>query len=388
MPQPIDSRWLLLALATSLCSYGCRHSTPGVVHLDLADSHTTVDAQAERAMEVPDTERADSSQSGPEELEPADLVAFDTGDHPDLSSTSCEPPFPTCTGQTGCTSGTCPSSRPQSPAVAVCAPTGRGTCSGCGDYAHDQCAPGYICLYSACPDAYVEDPGICVTREELRSICETTCVDYFDCRWCGGELCNLPLPTTCADNASELAVFTSRVWVCISDRCQRIPDHARCETGYCEGAECRTLGCQPATDVPTGAWTLVKALADLPLVGLIDLAQADCYSLGLDQVLYALQIDADGKFHGPPYTDYGDTWTGCIVDAQAGWRLDVKACDFVCYDHNRVPGRLGTMHRAGSDLVVTRTGRVNRSLVGDPACANVPASIEEVPLTLRYQLAR
>jgi hypothetical protein len=123
----------------------------------------------------------------------------------------------------------------------------------------------------------------------------------------------------------------------------------------CTGGTC-TSGCGPVPPGLVGTWTWTDAVAVVPGKGELPAFEVGCAATTLDQNLAPLVISADGTFAGSLYTDYSDTWTGCVAAAGDAFSLLVTSCQVECYGHDTDPGKLGTATLDGDTLVITRTG--------------------------------
>ena len=135
----------------------------------------------------------------------------------------------------------------------------------------------------------------------------------------------------------------------------------------------------------TGRWGMGAAFVVRPgqRMMLVD----RCSGIEFDQFLTSIDIDENGRFRGPIFTDYQDEWQGCLRPLADGrLALDVHACEVECYGHDQVPGMLGTVSFAPTGAIrlqVEREGRVSYSPTADclecgpiypvdPACISDP----------------
>ncbi|MGM0575223.1 MAG: hypothetical protein ACQEXJ_05795 [Myxococcota bacterium] len=380
--------WIGWTLAATLALVACDGSSTSAVgdavatpQADVADA-----ADSSEADVTPQPDVVDAQDGGePDATPPADVADAQDGDEPDAAEPAGEP-MSTCAGSDDCagTSQCVGHTCPESPdAVGRCTDPTRDVC-GCGAV-WDGCeTAGTTCLAAGC-----DYPGLCVTPEEMRTICESGDAGCFECPWCDGELCIEAPEPECWEGASGLHVFTQEWTGCAPDgSCRFSASSVHCALGEaCADAACGSF--EEACDAPpaeaVGAWKRTGVVADLPDLGPTPVTAAHCLMLGFDQALEPLNLEETGLLHGMLVTDYPDTWTGCLVAAGDAFRMDVKTCQVTCYGHDEQPGLLGTLTVGDGELVVRRKGRVYRAWTGEPACDDVPEEgYQDVDLTLTY----
>ncbi len=125
----------------------------------------------------------------------------------------------------------------------LCSVPGRDGC-GCLE-SLDECeTPGTTCLFTPC-----DAPGVCVTHEEMRAICEAGAPPCFECPSCGDGLCAGPPPPVC-DGPSRVRTYGEE-WLgcdeggeCVySFEARDCAPGERCAGGACVGG----CGCPPGT---------------------------------------------------------------------------------------------------------------------------------------------
>jgi len=368
----------ILIIIASVCLLACSETKPGATGGSLSDA----DADA--------TSTAADADIGPTTVDvgPLDTSVVD----PDSDAgPMCGGPLATCSDDESCCEGsmcvgnTCPPTQ----GAGVCTPPDRDGC-GCGAVWDDCDTPGTTCLSAGC-----EYPGVCVTPSEMAAICNSADPGCFVCPFCEGTLCTEIPPDDCAD-ANTRRTYTQEWLGCGADGgCQFGFTTEACPSGsQCQAGECVPT-CQPLAPgewvLPAGTWEMVEATvsadvsqAPIPVDGL-------CVTLGWDQYLNPLTINADGTFSGLLVTDYDATWNGCLVTLPTGairYRMDVTDCSFGgCYGHDTTPGKLGTLEPFGDgELMIMRQGNVR--IQEDTGTCN-PELGEDFPgatIYLRYSL--
>ncbi len=266
----------------------------------------------------------------------------------------------------------------------------------CTDPAHDSCGcgavwddcetPGTTCLAAGCDYA-----GACVTPAQMYAVCNDDATPpCFECPFCpegGSELCLSPPPSSCSSQTT-IKKYTQQ-WLGCGEggACVFAFGTEWCDDGeVCVAATCvPDVGCGPVPAPAAGTWEVASVTAELPGYGEV-LLEGECAQPGFDQHLDPLTIQANGNFSGQLFTDYLDTWLGCLQPhVGASWAMVLQSCDVTCYGNELEAGKLGIVSLEDGMLVVRRTGSAGLDADGVD-CQGGLQWFNSVPLTIRYSL--